>query len=242
MDISPSTAVIGNQKILYDAALFDAPPARLFDPQHLAATGVLTGEAFGRGQAWFFSHGELNLVLRHFRRGGAMEKILVDRYWGRNPQHARSWREWRVLSQLFSQGLPVPRPVAARVEVGGFFYRADLITELIPGARSLADWLEAGSQQPAFWHKIGAVIALFHRRGVWHPDLNARNILIDNQGEVFLIDFDQGRLRAGLGPQQNLKRLLRSLRKIKNSQSPFYFAEDDWRLLLEGYQAMAEGT
>lgn len=237
MAISPATALIGKQKILYDAALFAAPPEQLFDPRQLAAAGLLTGEAVGRGQAWFFRHGELDLVLRHFRRGGVMEKLLVDLYWGREPEESRSWLEWRLLARLYRQGLPVPRPVAARVAAGRFFYRADLVTQRLADASSLADWLAAGKLEAITWGRIGHVVARFHHLGIWHPDLNARNILLDRQGKVFLIDFDQGRLKIGLGPRQNLARLLRSLRKIKNSHSPFYFEEADWPLLLAGYRS-----
>ncbi|ADH85797.1 3-deoxy-D-manno-octulosonic acid kinase [Desulfurivibrio alkaliphilus] len=237
-DIRPSTAYVGKQKIIYDASLFAAPPRRLFDSRYLGTAGLITGEAVGRGQAWFFRYEKLDLVLRHFRRGGIMEKLLVDRYpGGSDPEKTRSWREWRLLAKLYRQGLPVPRPVAARVDGGPLVYRADLITQRIPDARSLADRLAAGKLEVIDWGRIGKVIARFHHLGVWHPDLNARNVLLDRQGGVFLVDFDQGRLKAGLGAQQNLKRLLRSLNKIKNSQSPFYFEETDWPLLLAGYHS-----
>jgi 3-deoxy-D-manno-octulosonic acid kinase len=237
LEIRPSTAVIGKKKILFDAALFSEPPVDLFDPQQLAAKGLLTGGATGRGQAWFFRYHGRELVLRHCRRGGLVEKVLLDRYWGGKPENSRSWREWRLLLRLYREGLPVPRPVAANVHSGRFFYRADLITELIPGACSLADCLEAGPLAAESWHRIGAAIALFHHRGVWHPDLNARNILFDENGKVFLIDFDRGRLRSkGRWQQRNLERLLRSLRKIQRKIPGFFFNEADWPLLLEGYR------
>jgi 3-deoxy-D-manno-octulosonic acid kinase len=236
LEIHPSTAVIGERQILFDAALFSEPPADLFDSQHLAANGLLTGVAVGRGQAWFFRFQERDLVLRHFRRGGLVEKVLLDRYLGCKPENSRSWREWHLLLRLYREGLPVPRPVAANVHSGRFFYRADLITELIPGACSLADCLETGPLAADSWRRIGDVIALFHRRGVWHPDLNARNILFDENGKVYLIDFDRGRLRTtGSWQQRNLQRLLRSLHKIKKNLPAFSFEEADWLLFLEGY-------
>jgi 3-deoxy-D-manno-octulosonic acid kinase len=236
LEIRPLTAVIGNSQILYDAALFAKPPLELFDPRHLAENNLLTGAATGRGEAWFFRFREMELVLRHFRRGGAMEKILIDRYLGLRPEKARSWREWQFLLQLHRAGLPVPRPAAANVSSGRIFYRADLITEFIPGARSLADCLTSGPLPAEFWRRLGGTVALFHRHGAWHPDLNARNILLDNNGKVFLIDFDRGRFRPrGRWQEQNLKRLLRSLRKIKKNSLNFSFEETDWSILLQGY-------
>jgi 3-deoxy-D-manno-octulosonic acid kinase len=71
--------------------------------------------------------------------------------------------------------------------------------------------------------------------GVWHADLNAYNVLFDDQAKVWLIDFDRGRLMAFLTPTQrasNLSRLLRSLKKLSLTQHHPY-----WGALLEGYQA-----
>ena len=38
------------------------------------------------------------------------------------------------------------------------------------------------------------------RFGLIHADLNARNILVDAEGSIFLIDFDRARIRRGAGP------------------------------------------
>lgn len=235
--ITPAVASCGNRHLLFDQSLFLNPPAELFNLEQLKADGLITGEATGRGKAWFIrSHG-LEMVLRHFRRGGLVEKLLTDRYLGRNPANSRAWREWHLLLRLYRRGLPVPRPIAARVVRGMLFHRADLITEAIPGARPLADLLTTAPERE-LWSRVGATIALFHRNAVCHPDLNARNILLDHRGRVFLIDFDQGPLRLEPGEGQNLKRLLRSLRKIKKNNPALHFDENnDWPLLLNGYHS-----
>jgi 3-deoxy-D-manno-octulosonic acid kinase len=58
-----------------------------------------------------------------------------------------------------------------------------------------------------------------HRAGVWHADLNAFNLLLDEQGDAWLIDFDRGRYGA-VAPNErrsNLLRLRRSLDKVAGS-------------------------
>lgn len=237
MQIHPYTAVLDNRRIiLYDAALFFEPPAHLFEAEYILDKGLLQGRAAGRGEVWFFQSQGMDLVWRHFYRGGIISKLLQDQYLRLGIQKSRSWREWRFLSQLYNLGLPVPRPVAAQVQMGTIFYYADLITERIPGACSLAESLKSGSLSREEWNRIGATIALFHRHGVCHSDLNAYNIVFDFNKRIFILDFDQARvLRSKFKQRQNLARLLRSLRKIKSKHADFAFHPALWPLLLQGY-------
>ncbi|HVF34656.1 MAG TPA: lipopolysaccharide kinase InaA family protein, partial [Candidatus Saccharimonadia bacterium] len=62
----------------------------------------------------------------------------------------------------------------------------------------------------------GDTIRRFHDAGVWHADLNAHNVLRDEAGAFWLLDFDRGWLAP---PRErwrraNLARLERSLRKV----------------------------
>ena len=82
------------------------------------------------------------------------------------------------------------------------------------------------------------MLARFHRAGVWHADLTAHNILLDQDGRSYLLDFDRGRLRRpGHWRQRNLARLLRSLRKIRPQVSETAYPEPQWQWLLAGYAA-----
>jgi 3-deoxy-D-manno-octulosonic acid kinase len=69
-----------------------------------------------------------------------------------------------------------------------------------------------------------------------HADLNARNILIREDGAVFLIDFDRARFREGAEQafSANLKRLKRSLHKFWPDKSGDKDREA-WTHLLKGY-------
>lgn len=233
--MKPIQTQSGENHILYDAELPVQAEPELFDPAAWARRGQLSGGARGRGEAVFLQDGGREYVLRHYRRGGLPGRFIRDHYLWTGLQRTRAWREWYLTAELFRLGLPVPRPVAARVERRGLWYRADLITQRIPDARSLAQALAGHPLEAAQWQAIGSCLRRFHDAGLYHADLNAHNILLSD-GQVFLIDFDRGRLRAD-GPwrRRNLDRLLRSLRKLYTEAIDFAFHEADWKALLEGY-------
>ena len=145
----------------------------------------------GRGSVSFFTHAEKSMVLKHYLRGGLVSKLIFDQYLWVNLELTRSFVEFRALEEMSQLGLPVPRPIAARVKRRGVSYTADLITEKLDNTRTLGDYLydQSGSEQ--IFSTIGDTIANFHATGCYHPDLNVENILIDEAQKVFLLDFDR---------------------------------------------------
>lgn len=197
---------------------------------------MVSGEASGRGLAYFLDTPEGGWVLRHYRRGGLLRGLLGDHYAWLGAERSRPFREWRMLATLVELGLPVPAPVAARLVRDGIAYRADLITVRVPGAVTLAQTLAEAPQPVARWRSLGAVLARFHDAGVWHADLNAHNVLLDALGRFRLIDFDHSRVRhPGRWRERNLARLRRSLDKLAAERPTFHFVEADWSALRDGY-------
>jgi 3-deoxy-D-manno-octulosonic acid kinase len=140
-----------------------------------------------------------------------------------------------LLAELRRRGLPVPAPIAARYARGLLTYRADLITELLPASRTLADVVTGVELSEAGWRAVGKSVAAFHREGVHHADLNANNILLGDAGaEVYWLDFDRGRIEArGAWEQAVLARLKRSLQKIKTQRPDVKFGEREWQWLMD---------
>ena len=225
--------------ILYDADCIGQVDDDFFEPQAWAEKGLLRNSAPGRGTTVFVQHGEAVYALRHYCRGGLPARLSRDRYFWPGLERTRAWREWLLLAELHRRGLPVPRPVAARVVRHGFSYRADIVTGLID-ARPMAEWLGEKRLSSHLLETIGACIRRFHNAGVDHADLNARNILLNDTDEVFLIDFDRGALRNpsnGRWRQGNLERLKRSLEKFRRNERHFHFDDEDWKVLMRGYEA-----
>lgn len=201
--------------ILYDRRRVDSPGEWMFDPERLGAPGALAEQPGGRGSIVFIDTDGVHWVLRRYLRGGMAARFARDRYLWLGEGRTRSFRELRLLAELRQRGLPVPEPVAARYRRRFASYSAELITERLPGARSLSEVMAAGQMDDARWAAIGRCLRHFHDAGVQHADLNAHNIMLGERREVWLLDFDRGRLRhPGGWCERVLDRLARSLAKV----------------------------
>lgn len=228
--------------ILYDAEAVPQVDHAWFDPGHWHEGGRLLGHGGGRGAVSYIDSPAGACVLRHYHRGGMVANLLGDRYLWTGRDNTRSFAEFRLLAHLCEQGLPVPVPLAARYVRRGVHYTADLITRRIEAARTLAECLRSECLDASLAQACGALIARFHRHGVWHADLNAHNLLVTGPA-IYLIDFDRGELRtpARAWQQSNLRRLRRSLIKLGAAQNGEDVFEKQWWLpLMRGYARALE--
>jgi len=223
--------------IVYDADRIQHPDVSLFDPECWRRQDMLAGAAVGRGSAYFVDAPFGRVVLREFLRGGIPGRFIRARYLFTGWARSRPLAEYHLLEQLFAAGLPVPAPVAALVRRHGVSYTGSLMTLRIDNTATLADRIIDGSAGRAHWQAAGRCIRRFHDKGVVHADLNARNILVGDAGEIYLIDFDRARIRPGDGAAfaRNLSRLQRSLEKLRGETEPEAL-DTGWRLLVEAYR------
>ncbi|WP_329740674.1 3-deoxy-D-manno-octulosonic acid kinase [Dyella sp. A6] len=224
--------------ILFDAEVSPQVDADWFDPDYWRGRDALHVQQGGRGGVALIRTPAGECVLRHYRRGGLVARLLGDRYrWG-GANRTRPFAEFRLLAAIVARGLPGPLPVAARFCRRGGFYTADLITRRIDAARTLAEYQGEGRLDAALAESVGVLVARFHREGIWHADLNAHNVLVTPAG-LYLIDFDRGRLRplASRWRLANLRRLRRSLLKVAGPGHELaVFERDVWQPLLNAYQ------
>ena len=228
------------QVIWHDPQILPQISPQFFDLDWHRGQGGITGSAPGRGRAHFVQAQGHALVLRPYRRGGMIGKMNADLYLRLGAGASRPAREYRLLAWMHAQGLPVPRPVAARYVPRGLCYRADLVTLCIAQSRPLAEIIHEVGVPQEVWANIGAVVRQMHDLGVDHTDLNCRNILLDADMQPWLIDFDKCRKRKAGGWQaRNLDRLKRSLVKERMKQPELYLTDADWMAVLRGYAAGA---
>lgn len=224
--------------ILFDAAVSSQVDGQWFDPDYWRAQGALSIQPGGRGGVAIIATPAGECILRHYRRGGMVAAVMGDRYLWTGGDRTRGFREFRLLQAMTRLKLPVPQVIAARYRRAGCYYQADLITRRIADAHTLADGLVGGALDAERAEEVGALVARFHRAGVWHADLNAHNVLVASSG-LYLVDFDRGRMRA-LGQRwrlANLQRLRRSLIKLgaaKHGEAAF--DEAIWTPLMHGYE------
>ena len=222
--------------MLYDASCLHHPDTSVFDPSHWQAQGALETTRGGRGTVAFVrASQDQRWVLRHYRRGGLIAHLSDDLYVWTGADRTRAFREWRLLRQLRAWGMPVPMPVAARYQRAGLCYRADLLTAELPGRRTLTQALQQAPLPVEAWHAIGHCIGSLHARGVQHADLNAHNLLVGPTNDIYVLDFDRGRIRPrGAWERAVLVRLRRSLQKVTADLPADRFDDAHWRALLSG--------
>ena len=228
---------IGDSVLLFEDDLLADVSVDMFSADFWQQQHKVTGQAFGRGVTTFFQQKGREYVLRHYRRGGLVGKVLHDQYVFTGVERTRAWQEMHLLKRMHQWGLPVPKAAAAHICRSGLIYTADIILEKIPLAQDVFSLLEKQPLSPAAWTTIGAVIKQMHDKQVFHHDLNIHNIMQDVQGKIWLIDFDKCYIRKGeQWKNENLQRLLRSLRKERSKNALFCWQEDHWQWCLSGYQ------
>lgn len=108
--------------------------------------------------------------------------------------------EWQNLKRFAKWGIPTAEVIAQGLErKGGAFVRGAMITREIPDSRDLADLANQRSPllQDRVWVKqVSAQVAdaarVMHSHSFTHNDLKWRNLLVDEQTKVYLIDCPAG--------------------------------------------------
>ena len=178
--------------------------------------------------------------MRHYYRGGLWGKLNKDRYRFSALETTRSFAEFHLLQRLYEAGLPVPKPIAARIQKGklGICYQADILTEKIENAQDLTALLQTQTLPKETWRQIGRLIRKLHDLQIFHTDLNAHNILLQQteQGQkCWLLDFDKcGEKSGDFWKVQNLNRLKRSFEKEVGRMN-IQFTEQNWADLTVAY-------
>jgi 3-deoxy-D-manno-octulosonic acid kinase len=224
--------------ILYDRQIIAEIDDARFRPAgwlHAEPVHGTLGSA-GRGNTLYVGNVPRQFVLRHFMRGGLVGKMVRDAYVWQGEDKTRSFAEWRMLAKMAGKGLRVPRPAAARYQRRGLFYTADIITVRIPNVVPLSEAIAGQPKSAEFWESLGKAVHEFHADGVHHADMNAYNLQIDDDGNLWMLDFDRGSfLPPGPWQQRTLSRLHRSLQKIISLNPKLHFRAENWEQFLSGY-------
>jgi 3-deoxy-D-manno-octulosonic acid kinase len=172
------------------------------------------GELEGRGLALVAEIGGSACVVRHYRRGGAVARMLNDRYARFAPN--RVLRELQVSESARARGVATPAVRCAAWYGHGLFRRFDIATTYISSARDLAGVLFGHEDVPGrALRNTVRLIRNMLRAGLVHSDLNLKNILIAPD-RAYILDLDRCRIEEGVDADTAKlmrDRLLRSLAK-----------------------------
>jgi len=164
-----------------------------------------------------------NLLLRQYRRGGLLAGLNKSSYL----TASRPVREIIVSCEAAARGLPVPRAAGAIIYSKHPFRQALLATQEITGARDLHEYAiksTGGNIRQPVIEALARAVRKMHDAGLFHADLQLKNILVRQTSEnveIFFIDLDKSVIRDSL-PERlrsaNLRRLNRSAVKIQQAQ------------------------
>lgn len=144
----------------------------------------------------------LDGIVYYVKRYTIGRRKLTRRWFGLRdifgPQ--RAVKEWRNLQRFHAWGLPTARLVAwGQERVMGRFVRAALITEELRGTVDLAKMAAVGDPRlrdrrwvAAVSAQVAACTRTMHQHRFAHNDLKWRNLLVDEQTRVHLIDCPSG--------------------------------------------------
>jgi len=186
------------------------------------------------------------LLVRQYRRGGVLRAVNREKYL--SPR--RPLDEIRISREAAARGVPVARAVGAIVRARPPFWLCSLATEEIEDALDLGEyicWLPAAPpreilvEKRQIIHATAKAIRKMHDAGLYHADLQVKNILIrrSTRGvEVFFVDLDKSTINGSL-PQRlrarNLRRLNRSIMKMQRALPAI--DDDDRRRFLAAYRS-----
>jgi 3-deoxy-D-manno-octulosonic acid kinase len=171
--------------------------------------------------------------------------LLRDRYLAVG--EPRPLSELHASLEAAGRGILSPAVVAGAVYPAGAFYRADLVTEEIPGGMDLAEILFGEAARPvappavprlAALAAAGELVRRLAEAGLRHPDLNAKNIVLEASTggpRAWLVDLDGCRFAPGASREAGRvmrRRLERSLRTLA-TRSGRALVEDEWAALAE---------
>ena len=210
---------------------------------------LVNGRSAGREDSGFHGRAKLALIrmengagalVRRYCHGGVLRHITGEIFSTWPP---RPFRELAITEAARRRGVPTVEILAAGVDrVWGPFYRGWLITREIQGARDLWAALQEDSfARRALLEAAARVIRRMHRQGIYHGDLNLKNILIrreDGELKSYVIDFDKAKFFPGGVPagkaRRNLARLRRSIGKLDPQGR--YLSGADWEDLVGLYR------
>jgi 3-deoxy-D-manno-octulosonic acid kinase len=172
-------------------------------------------EYAGRAPAYGIVLGDTRVVVRHSRHGGLLAPLTGDLFL----PPTRAPHELTVAFQLAIRGIRTPEVVAFAVYRAGLLLRrADVVTREVPGARDLAEYAATPEANAA----VDALLAALARAGAFHPDLNAKNIVLAGTPragkpgalQAYVLDVDRVVFRTHGVDQANRARLRRSIAKL----------------------------
>ena len=136
-----------------------------------------------------------SVVIKYYRRGGAIQYLIKKRYI--KCGKTRCQIEYELLQKVRSIGINAPEPVAFAYR-GRLFYQCWLVTREIQDHQTLAQISRSNEEQARMVMKaVIKQVSMLIKNKILHVDLHPGNVIVDNQNQVYFLDFDKGGVFPG---------------------------------------------
>lgn len=133
-----------------------------------------------------------HVVIKYYKRGGLVRRFNENVYLRRGIPRSR--HEFEMIQKARGLGISCPEPLVWAIK-GGLFYKAFLITRNIGDHGSLVDiCIKNPNECVSNLEKAAEQASLLIQNRIHHVDFHPGNVLVDNQGKVYVIDFDKAQI------------------------------------------------
>jgi len=179
---------------------------------------ILTGKGLLGGRA-AISIIQLNdigpAVVKNYTRGGIIRHFNRQTYMKFSRYRCQS--EYELLLFLDRLGVSVPQPIAFAYQ-GRLFYHAWLVTREIHNSSTLVEFSKQNPEKTrTIMNDLSRQLAILVENQIHHVDLHPGNVLVDNQDNLFIIDFDKARTT----PQNRYKLKKKYIRRWQRAVSKY---------------------
>lgn len=135
------------------------------------------------------------VVVKYYTRGGLVYHVVKRRYLKLGK--TRGQLEHELLQKVRDLGINAPQPIVHAYR-GHLFYLAWLVTREISQPLSLARLsLQDEKHAREAMKSVIEQISLLIQNNILHVDLHPGNVVVGEEDQVFLVDFDKGHVYPG---------------------------------------------
>ena len=151
---------------------------------------------------------------------------------------SKAWREMYVGMKLINCGIPTAKPLLVGEKISNSQLKESyFITEEIPDAQPFISFIKQESfqkEKKEVLFKLANFVSWVHSKGLWHPDLSPKNILVSNINgndlKLFVLDVDGGIFLKNISIWKRAKNLTQLFRHVGH-----FFTEEDKTFLIDSY-------
>ena len=163
------------------------------------------------------------VIVKYYRRGGLVRYIVKQRYL--KCGKTRGQKEYELLQKVRNLGINAPEPIVFAYR-GSLFYQAWLVTREIKQHHTLAQIsLSNENRARILMKEVVKQVSILIKYSILHVDLHPGNIIVDKQDQIYLLDFDKGRIFSGNKNKLKNRYISRWNRAISKHKRPKILTE-----------------